>query len=273
MLKIVGIGDNVVDRYLYKKKMYPGGNAVNVPVLAHKTGRAEAAYIGTVGTDYAGSHIVDSLKREGLDVSHVKIKEGETAYADVTLVDSDRVFIGGIDGVSHDIEITEELKKYMAGFNLIHTSCYSGLDEKLPELHKIGVPIAYDYSDKPHWNNLKRTLPYVTYAIFSGGSAKEEELKVLMEGVGTHGPKQVLMTMGSRGSMLYDVESRKFYQQGIYPVENIVDTMGAGDSFIARYFVGIYAGEAIGESMENAAEFAAKNCLVSGTFGDETDIK
>ena len=74
-------------------------------------------------------------------------------------------------------------------------------------------------------------------------------------------------------SMLYDVESRKFYQQGIYPVENIVDTMGAGDSFIARYFVGIYDGEAIGESMENAAEFAAKNCLVSGTFGYETDIK
>ena len=84
MLKIVGIGDNVVDRYLYKKKMYPGGNAVNVPVLAHKTGRAEAAYIGTVGTDYAGSHIVDSLKREGLDVSHVKIKEGEMCIRDRT---------------------------------------------------------------------------------------------------------------------------------------------------------------------------------------------
>ena len=31
-MKIVGVGDNVLDKYVDQGLMYPGGNAVNVPV-------------------------------------------------------------------------------------------------------------------------------------------------------------------------------------------------------------------------------------------------
>lgn len=44
-MKIAAIGDNVIDRYLNKDVMYPGGNAVNVAAHASMLG-AQAAYIG-----------------------------------------------------------------------------------------------------------------------------------------------------------------------------------------------------------------------------------
>ena len=33
-MKLLGIGDNVFDHYRWRKELYPGGNSVNVPVLA-----------------------------------------------------------------------------------------------------------------------------------------------------------------------------------------------------------------------------------------------
>ena len=41
-VKVLGIGDNVVDKYLNLGLMFPGGNALNVAVFAHRYG-ADAA--------------------------------------------------------------------------------------------------------------------------------------------------------------------------------------------------------------------------------------
>ena len=35
-MRILGIGDNVFDHYRWRHELYPGGNSVNVPVLAHR---------------------------------------------------------------------------------------------------------------------------------------------------------------------------------------------------------------------------------------------
>ena len=66
-MRIVGVGDNTVDKYLHLKMMFPGGNAVNVPVLARRYGH-DASYIGWLGDDTYGHLILDALVAEGLDV-------------------------------------------------------------------------------------------------------------------------------------------------------------------------------------------------------------
>lgn len=43
-MKIAGIGDNVIDRYMNMGIMFPGGNAVNVAAHAALLG-AELAYV------------------------------------------------------------------------------------------------------------------------------------------------------------------------------------------------------------------------------------
>ena len=40
-VKVLGFGDNVVDKYEHIKTMYPGGNAVNFAVFAKSWVRAQ----------------------------------------------------------------------------------------------------------------------------------------------------------------------------------------------------------------------------------------
>ena len=37
-MKLLGLGDNVFDAYLFRDELYPGGNAANVSVLARRIG-------------------------------------------------------------------------------------------------------------------------------------------------------------------------------------------------------------------------------------------
>lgn len=270
MLKIIGFGDNVVDRYLYKNKMYPGGNAVNVPVLAARTGMAKAAYIGVLGTDAAGVHVLSALRAEHVDLSRVRLLHGPNAYSDVTLVDGDRVFIGGSAGVSDQLVLEAEDVPYIQSYDLLHTSCYSYIDHLMPELHALNVPICYDYSDRLDFKKHMDTLPFVHIAVFSGGDSEEDMLRELARGAAAAGPDQVLVTMGSRGSLLY--KDGRFFRQEIHRIKTVKDTMGAGDSFIARYLCGYFAGEDTRDSLHAAAVFAANNCLLDGTFGYEAEI-
>ena len=44
MIKVLGLGDNVVDKYMHIRTMYPGGNALNIAATAQIMGE-QAAYL------------------------------------------------------------------------------------------------------------------------------------------------------------------------------------------------------------------------------------
>lgn len=269
MAKIIGVGDNVVDKYLHMNMMFPGGNSVNVPVIAHRHG-IEAAYIGNLGNDFAGRHVLNSLKAEGIDVSHVKILEGSNAFARVTLVDGDRVFLKGNPGVGRNMDLTSDDFEFIQKFDLIHTSIYSSIENYLPHLRETGKLISFDYSDDYNNLYLEKTLPYVDFAFLSGSGKSVDEVRELEKHISSLGPKRVLITRGSEGAILYD--DGKYYEQGVVPTE-VIDTLGAGDSFIARYLVGVLQNEDIKESLKNAAYAAAQACKYYGGFGYGTEIQ
>lgn len=52
-MKLLGLGDNVMDAYLFRGELYPGGNAANVAVLAKRAGAEKSGYIGVLATDVA----------------------------------------------------------------------------------------------------------------------------------------------------------------------------------------------------------------------------
>ena len=66
-------------------------------------------------------------------------------------------------------------------------------------------------------------------------------------------------TLGEEGSICYD--GRKFYSYGIVPAE-VVNTVGAGDSYIAGFTYGLLRGETIPECMARGAELSAR--VISG---------
>ena len=91
--KVIGIGDNVVDKYVHQGIMYPGGNALNFCAYA-RMNNMETAYLGKFGNDKVAEYnqkVIDDL---GIDRSHCRVFEGENGYARVTLEYGDRVFLG-----------------------------------------------------------------------------------------------------------------------------------------------------------------------------------
>ena len=53
-IRVIGVGDNVVDKYMHTKTMYPGGNAFNFSAYASMLG-ASSSYMGVFGSDEAHS--------------------------------------------------------------------------------------------------------------------------------------------------------------------------------------------------------------------------
>ena len=57
MMNVIGIGDNVVDKYVHTQTMYPGGNALNFAAYAAMLGH-NAAYLGIFGNDAAAEYVM-----------------------------------------------------------------------------------------------------------------------------------------------------------------------------------------------------------------------
>ena len=82
MDKLLGTGDNVVDVFVERGKMYPGGNALNVSVYGKMLG-AETGYFGYFGNDRYGTLNRRVLGEVGVDCSRCRIMEGESGYTRV----------------------------------------------------------------------------------------------------------------------------------------------------------------------------------------------
>lgn len=260
---ILGIGDNVVDQYLDLGLMFPGGNALNVPVLARRYG-AEAAYIGVLGNDRAGQHILESLRAEEVDVSHVQFVARPNRYARVTLVNGDRVFLpGGNKDVTGLLTLSASDHQFMRRFDVVHSSVHSYIEDDLPEIRKHSRHVSFDFShvfDRPI---LDRILPHVDFAFFSGAGMDLAEIRDAQREIARKGPRLVLVTRGAEGTILF--LDGAFFEQAPVPTK-IVDTLGAGDAFIARFLVGFLQGEEVTVVLRGAAEAAAATCTAYGAF-------
>lgn len=275
-MKVIGVGDNVVDKYLYKKTMYPGGNALNFSVYAKQLG-VESAYLGVLGSDRAAEHITETLKNLEVDISHCRYHEGENGYAQVDLVNGDRVFIGGNGGgvqADHPIVLTDKDLEYIKTFEIAHSSIYSDMEAEIHKLKEAGIKVSFDFSADYTYEILENICKHVDVSLLSCGQLKDEEVEELLKRVHSFGSSLAIGTMGSFGSMVYDGQT--FYRQEPYFVQP-VDTLGAGDSFFTAFILHYLKGkkektmereaELIKTSLQEGAKFAAKTCLIDGAFG------
>ena len=126
------------------------------------------------------------------------------------------------------------------------------------------------------WKNKIETLKYVHIL-----KVNELEMEVLTgmndikqasQQLYDWGVKEVLVTLGSLGSVIYDGET--FYKIPAYKPNDVVDATGCGDTYVTGY---LYK-RAKGASIEDAGKFAASMATIkiqaSGPFqGTEEDVE
>lgn len=276
-MSVLGLGDNVVDRYEPEGVRYPGGNAVNCAVFAHRAGAARAGYMGIFGNDAASEHVIASLAEEGIECVKCRQVIGECGKTTVRLVDGARVFLesnlGGIRGRTR-VPLDRFDLEYIRGFDVVHVGAYGFMERELPGLHRAGCLVSFDFSEDSPREFIEEHAPFVDIAFFSAeDQMDDQEVRERLVWLAGLGPRVVVATRGMKGSAAYADGSVSF--QTAVPAETVVDTMGAGDSFIAAFLLTCTPAirarsldrDVIERSLAFAAEFASGACLLEGAWG------
>lgn len=260
MFKVATVGDNCVDLYEDIGKAFPGGNPVNIAVYMKRLG-VDASYIGVVGNDKYGDIIKKGLREKKVDISHLYSIEGDTALTKVKIINGDRVFGDYFEGVLANLKLSPNEINFLKSHDLVHSSLWGKVHKDLKEI-KRGTLVSFDFADKLNSNIIYDTIPSVDYAFFS--YIKDDEyIRNYMKLLKEKGPKLIITTLGENGSMVYD--GLKFYKYGILEGE-VVDTMGAGDSYIAGFLKGILEKSSIEECMYLGAKNASETIKYNGAW-------
>ena len=273
-VKVLGFGDNVVDKYEHLKIMYPGGNAVNFAIYAKKFGAERSAYMGIFGNDAAGEHVISSLQAEGIELVKCIQVIGENGASKNTVIDGDRVFLesneGGIRGDMRYVLSRFDLE-YIRQFDLVHSGNYCFTERELYKIRKTGVPISFDFSDDSTKEYFEMVVPQVDFAFLSCSDMAEDEIREKLAWLHSLGPAFVCASRGSEGCIAFDGET--YYLQEALPVAKMADTMGAGDSLLTAFLVSFLSAKKEGKTpniadcLKTAAAFASEICGVDGAWG------
>nr|WP_283949691.1 PfkB family carbohydrate kinase [Limobrevibacterium gyesilva] len=257
------MGDNTVDTYVDQAMQYPGGNAVNVAVLAHRLG-ADTGYLGCLGTDAAGDLLFNALSTEGVDLSHCRRIEGANARALIAHRDGDRRFLGSSPGVRGRYALADVDLAYVAGFDIVHSSIYSEIEPDLARIRAVAKRLSFDFSDK--WSDavFARVLPQIDIAFLSCPGRTDAECAAVLHGCARSGVRLAVATRGADGAMA--LADGVLHRQGIASAP-VIDTLGAGDGFIAAFLTARQAGGGVPAALAHAARFAARVCGWQGAFG------
>lgn len=255
-----------MDHYVELGLRFPGGNALNVAVYASRVPGVRADYVGAVGSDENSGFILDQIMAQGLDASRVLRWPGETAVTTILVRGGERVFAHYLEGVQKDAMLPLEALPDPSGYDLIHFSVWGFGREHIPHIRETsGALLSCDFSNKvddPHTG----IMSHLDYSFFSGRhlaekgvdpEAKIRELKQRTPGV-------VAMTIGEYGSLVYDGE--RMYRGRALPVD-VVDTLGAGDSWITSFLCSRLQGESIEKSIKESHQAAAETCRRLGAWG------
>ncbi len=259
-MKAVVVGEICIDNYLYPiREKYVGGNATNVAVWLSRYG-IETSLVGAIGTDEEGKKVLNVLKNERVDISHLKIIPGVTAYSDIKVKDGERFIIKEEFGVANSYQLSENDLNFIFEHNLIHITLNGndGINNYLNSINDKELIVSFDYSEGNKIDFVKETLSFADIIFLSKAHLRIQEVEELGKKIVNKGPKIAVITMGERGSIAFTKDS--IIRQSAVPVPKVIDTLGAGDAFIGAFLACILKNIPIKAALEEAALCASRVC-------------
>ncbi|MGR6917854.1 PfkB family carbohydrate kinase [[Actinomadura] parvosata] len=279
-MRVLGFGDNIVDRFVDRGIEYPGGNSVNVAVYARRLG-VESAYLGVFGDDELGAFLRAAVAAEGVAVERCVVRAGESGVSRLRVDDGERVFLGWNGGgvtVREPLTLDEGLLGYVGGFDLVHSSVYSRSEPELPKLAGLGPLVSFDLSSEEEYRDpayLDRVCPHADLVLLSCSHLDADATADLLADAVRRGAGLALGTRGVAGAVAFD--GKVTVSAPARLAEAIVDTMGCGDAFLAGFAVSLLRDgwttgrppepAAIERALHQGAEAAHAQCFVEGAFG------
>lgn len=263
-LRFAVVGDNCVDRFMPPVgRTLIGGNAINVAVQLALMGH-ETYYFGAVGRDADGTRVCDLLMRNGVLTDHLRMVDETTAYTNIELTASgDRIFALEDFGACRDYAPSAEEIEFLATMDHVHLGWIADGGRVRQALGAQSLGLSQDISvnnDEAHLG-----VSGLGIAFASAGEDRAGAEKLARELL-ARGARLAVVTRGGEGSLATD--GRVWADAGIAPVE-VVDTTGAGDSFIAGFLDARLRGCDLQACLDRGRDRAALTCGHIGGFPQE----
>ncbi|MGL4813419.1 MAG: PfkB family carbohydrate kinase [Beijerinckiaceae bacterium] len=253
--RLATIGDNCIDRFLPVGLSAVGGNAVNVGVHLRRAGW-DCAYFGATGGDSDGDRTRAVLEANGLDLTYLQVLPGITSFTDLD-VDSDgeRFILHENFGVCADYQPDASAVTALRRMRHVHVGWLKHARQLAAELAGSGVTISQDVAVNSEGGGLD--------IAFGSVGPSEEAALATMRSLLEAGNRIAVVTCGPLGSFASD--GKQTVRTGVRPVD-VVDTTGAGDTFIAGFIAAHLAGSSLQEAIEAGRDSAAETCRHFGGF-------
>ena len=254
---------------------HPGGSATNFAVAMARLG-ISAGLISKVGSDETGEFLRDGLRREDVDVSHLKQEIGATGTIFVIVDKSAQRTMLSFRGVNVKLLPEEIPREYIAGSRLLHVSGYSLIrapqcDAALTAIKyakEANVRISLDPSPLVHLAERKvlaETLELVDVLLPNEAEAKYLSRKKNIRDAGRtlleKGASIVAIKLGAKSCLV--MSEHEEFRVPAFNVETI-DTTGAGDAFNAGFSAGYLEGWDLKRSVDFANAAAALKTMKCG---------
>jgi len=266
-----------------------GGAESNFAIALSRLG-VSVTWAGRVGDDSLGELVLRELRAEGIDVHSIVDPEAPTGLMIKERRTAEQLKVwyyrsGSAGSRLRPQDVPEEQIRaarllHLSGITpALSASAAAAVNHAVAVAHSAGTLVSLDlnyrsalWSPEEAGELYRRLLPQVDL-VFAGdeeatialgpGRTRSHEPLALAHRLAALGPSHAVVKLGALGAVA--VADNVDHVQAAVPV-NVVDTVGAGDAFVAGYIAEFLAGENLEQRMKTAVRTGAFACQVPGDW-------
>lgn len=254
MNKVVGIGETILD-ILFKDNQpvaaVPGGSSFNSITSVGRAG-VPCAFVGYTGADVVGQQTIDFMKKNGVSTENFLVMEKEKSAVSLAFLndkgDANYVFYKQPPFTPEgwnapNLEANDVL--LLSSYYAVCKGTRPMITQLLEEADKVGAMVYYDLNfRRSHAHELETLMPNIlsnfSQSSIVRGSADDFEImygtrnaqEVYQKHIQTH--CSIFICTAGAGKIEVCTPSKNYHFQAPL-IENVVSTVGAGDSFNAGF--------------------------------------
>ncbi len=261
-------------------KFMPGGDACNVAINAAALGM-KTKVITVVGNDSNGKVLIEYLNDRGIDTSSIQTSNQYETGTSIVMVEpnGERHFLSNTK-IFNELAVEQIKPSDLDGAKILSlNSCY-----RLPQLDDGGIvpafQMAHDFNVRTAmdttWNRQGDWLERIEKALYHTDIflpsyqeavqiTGERDVQAMGKMLRRYGISIFGVKMGEQGSYVTDFQKEYFIPP--FATEKVVNTVGAGDSYVAGFLTAQIKGMGLYESAVFASAVAAFTVQTMGAVG------